>query len=192
MPWALEQQLGKLDLELKGMPLWLMPRINFNGLLWVNLYFSYLGYSICYWSISRGYCDLIGVNCCSWRLLTLVSYTKYTSEGVPLASSSSAGYTAFPPPLSFMLVGKLEPLLIQLRDPLKKRVQLRLSLLLVGRDPPMRLEYLGEVVVNKLELMRMLGHEGMLRTLLLLSKLLDQCSPRFFRINVVYGHYLPF
>nr|KUM48144.1 hypothetical protein ABT39_MTgene5140 [Picea glauca]QHR86432.1 hypothetical protein Q903MT_gene431 [Picea sitchensis] len=34
--------------------------------------------------------------------------------------------------------------------------------------------------------------EGMLRTLLLLSKLLDQCSPRFFRINVVYGHYLPF
>ena len=34
-----------------------------------------------------------------------------------------------------MLVGKLEPLLMKLRDPLKKRVQLLLDLLLVGRDP---------------------------------------------------------
>jgi hypothetical protein len=98
-----------------------------------------------------------------------------------------------PLPLSFMLVGKLEPMLIQLRDPLNKWVQLWISLLLVGWDPPMRLKYLGEVVVNKLELMRiLLGNEGMLGTLLLLSKLLDQCSPPFFQINVVYSNYLPF
>jgi hypothetical protein len=105
IPWALEQQLGKLDLELKGMSLWLMPRINLNGLLWVNFDFSYLGYSICYWSISRGYCYLFGVNCFSWRLLTLVTYTKYTSEGVPLASAYSAGYNVIDSSASVIYVG---------------------------------------------------------------------------------------